>query len=56
VALNGLWAVDSAILVAARPIALTGLGVAFVLAQAAAVALFATLQFLALRRARPAGR
>ena len=56
VALNGLWAVDSAILVAARPIALTGLGIAFVLAQAAAVTLIATLQFLALRRPRTAGQ
>ena len=43
VALNALWVVGSAILVAAGPLPLTGLGVAFTLAQAAAVALFADL-------------
>ena len=52
VALNALWVVGSAILVAAGPLPLTGLGVAFAIAQAAAVALFADLQFLGLRKAR----
>lgn len=51
--LNTAWAVDSLVLVVAGPFALTGLGVAFVLAQAAVVALFAALQCLGLRRARP---
>jgi hypothetical protein len=53
---NALWAIGSVILVIAGPFALTGPGVAFVLAQAALVALFADLQFLALRQARAVGR
>ena len=53
---NALWAIGSVILVIAAPFALTGLGVAFVLAQAALVALFADLQFLGLRQARAVGR
>ena len=51
---NLLWVVASVAVVATGWLALTGLGVALVLAQAAAVALFANLQFLGLRRARPA--
>ena len=56
VALNALWVAGSAILVAAGPFPLTGLGVAFTLAQAAAVALFADLQLLGLRQARRGAR
>jgi hypothetical protein len=51
---NALWVVASVAVVVIGPFALTGLGVAFVLAQAAAVALLADLQFLGLRRDRPA--
>jgi hypothetical protein len=53
VALNLLWAVDSVAAVAPGWLPLTTLGVAFVLAQAGAVLVFAELQFLGLRRARP---
>lgn len=52
VVLNLLWVVGSVVAVAAGWLTLTILGTAFVLAQAAAVALFADLQFLGLRRAR----
>jgi hypothetical protein len=48
IGLNVLWTVSSVASVAAGWLALTGLGVAFVLAQAAAVAVFAALQFLGL--------
>lgn len=51
---NALWAVASVAVVAGGWVALTGLGAAFVLAQAVAVALFAELQILGLRRAQPA--
>jgi hypothetical protein len=51
---NTLWVVASVAVVVVGPFALTVLGVAVVLAQAAAVALFADLQFLGLRRAQPA--
>lgn len=54
VALNLLWVADSIALLAAGWFPLTGPGVAFVVAQAVAVALFADLQLLGLRRARPA--
>ena len=53
---NLLWVVASIVAVAAGWLPLTTVGTAFVLAQAAAVALFAVLQFLGLRRARPAAR
>ena len=43
------YAVDCVVVVAAGWFALTALGVAFVLFQAAAVALFATAQLYALR-------
>ena len=54
ISLNLVWAADSVVVVLVGPFPLTGLGVAFVLAQAAAVFLFADLQFLGLRRARRA--
>ena len=54
VALNLLWVVVSIMAVAAGWLSLTALGTAFVLVQAAAVALFAELQVLGLRRSRPA--
>ena len=56
VALNALWEPGSAILAAAGPFPLTGPGVAFALAQAVAVALFADLQLLGLRQTRPGAR
>ena len=56
VAVNLFWVLASIALVAAGPLPLTILGVAFVLAQAMAVFLFADLQFLGLRRARRAAR
>jgi hypothetical protein len=51
VALNALWVLDSVATVASGWLALTALGTALVLAQAAAVALLADLQVLGLRRA-----
>ncbi len=56
VAVNLLWALDSALLLALGPVTPNGLGVAFVLAQALAVLGFAGLQWTALRggAARPA--
>lgn len=51
VGLNVLWVVASVALLVAAPIEPTALGVAFVLAQAAAVGLFAVLQWSAMRRA-----
>ncbi len=48
--LNLLYVVDSAVVVAAGWFSLTAVGTAFVLAQAAAVVLFATAQFYALRK------
>ena len=54
VAINLLWVVGSVAATAAGWLSLTGLGTAFVLVQAAAVALFVGLQFLGLRRAHPA--
>jgi hypothetical protein len=52
VGLNALWVVDSLAVAAAGWLPLTPLGVAFVLAQAAAVAFFAGLQIAGLRRLR----
>ncbi|HEX2034237.1 MAG TPA: hypothetical protein VHS99_08635 [Chloroflexota bacterium] len=54
VGLNALWVVGSVLAVTAGWFSLTVLGTAFILAQAVMVALFADLQFLGLRRARPA--
>ena len=50
---NLAWTVDSAVVLAAGWFPLTAVGVAFVLAQAAAVAVIAAAQFYALRRAYP---
>ena len=52
IALNTLWVVASVVAVLTDALTLTTLGTVFVLGQAAAVALIADLQFLALRRAR----
>ena len=54
VGLNVLWTIDSLALALAGWLPLTGLGVAVMLGQAVAVGVFADLQFLGLRRARPA--
>jgi hypothetical protein len=54
VAINALWVLASVAVVAAGTFPLTALGVLLVLVQAAAVALFAALQFLGLHRSRPA--
>lgn len=48
---NAVWAAGSVVATVAGADALTGLGTAVVLAQAAAVAVFATLQWTGLRRA-----
>jgi biotin transporter BioY len=50
---NLAWTIDSAVVVAAGWFPLTAIGVAFVLAQAAAVVIIAAAQFYALRRAYP---
>ena len=49
---NVAWVAESVLLAFSDWVAPTGLGIAFVLAQAFAVALFAALQFLGLRRSR----
>jgi hypothetical protein len=51
VALNALWALDSLATVALGWLPLTALGSALVLAQAVAVAVFAEVQVVGLRRA-----
>jgi hypothetical protein len=51
IALNTLWVVASVVAVLTDALTLTTLGTVFVLAQAAAVALIADLQYLALRKA-----
>lgn len=48
---NAMWVVASATVILADLVPLTGLGIAFVALQAAAVALFAELEFIGLRRA-----
>ncbi|RKH04077.1 hypothetical protein D7X74_35680 [Corallococcus sp. CA047B] len=50
VAVNALWVVDSVLLMTHGPTTPTGLGMLFVAAQAAAVALFAALEYAGLRR------
>jgi hypothetical protein len=50
IGLNVLWVAGSALLLLSGFVAPTALGTAFVIAQAAAVALFAELQFIGLRR------
>lgn len=54
IVLNLVYVVGSVVLVAAGWFSLTAAGTAFVLAQAVAVAVFADLQYLGLRRLRPA--
>lgn len=49
---NLVWVLGSVALVVAGWLSLTALGVAFVLVQGAAVALFVVLQFLGLRLGR----
>lgn len=56
VAINLLWALDSALLLALGPVSPNGLGIAFVLAQALVVLGFAAMQWTALRGAAPAER
>lgn len=51
IALNALWVVGSIVFAVADPFGMTALGLAFVMAQALAVTLFADIQFLGLRRA-----
>lgn len=50
IAANVIWAADSLLLLASGWVAPTAAGYAFVLAQAAVVALYAELQYLGLRR------
>lgn len=52
IVVNLLWVVDSVVVVAAGWFPLTGLGVAFVLGQGAAVACFAAAQLYALQRTK----
>lgn len=51
IGLNGLWVVESVALLLGGFVEATGLGIAFVLGQAAAVAVLAELQWLGCRRA-----
>ncbi|HEY8564937.1 MAG TPA: hypothetical protein VIL65_05510 [Beijerinckiaceae bacterium] len=50
VALNAIWVVDSLALLASGWVTPTGLGTAFVIAQALVVGVFAEAQFIGLRR------
>ena len=50
IAYNALWSIDSIVLLATGAVAPTALGYAFVIAQAAVVALFAELEYVGLRR------
>ena len=50
IAYNALWAVDSVVLMLSGWIAPTTLGYAFIAFQAAVVAIFAELQYMALRK------
>ena len=54
IAVNALWAIESIMTLVLGWLQPNGLGVAFVLAQAAAVAVFAGLQVFAIRGARQA--
>ncbi|MDI3307474.1 MAG: hypothetical protein QJR07_10240 [Acetobacteraceae bacterium] len=54
IGINAVWAADSLLLLASGWVQPNGLGQAFIIAQALAVALFAELQFLGLRRPAPA--
>jgi hypothetical protein len=51
IAYNVLWAVDSMLLLVSGYVAPTALGYAFVIAQASAVAVFAQLEYVGLKRA-----
>jgi hypothetical protein len=50
IALNAVWALDSGLLLVSGWVAPTALGYAFVIVQAAAVAAFAEIQYVGLRR------
>ncbi len=50
IALNAIWVLASIALIIFVPFGLTGLGIAFVVAQALAVIIFADLQFFGLKR------
>ena len=50
IACNGLWAIASFLLLLSGQLAPTGLGIAFVAAQAIVVALLGELQYMGLRR------
>jgi hypothetical protein len=52
VGLNAVWVLDSLLLLVSGWVAPTGLGIAFILAQAAAVAGFAVAQWIGLRQSR----
>ncbi|WP_236024912.1 hypothetical protein [Arenibaculum pallidiluteum] len=54
VMLNAVWVVASLLLLVAGPVAPNALGIAFVLLQALAVAVFAEMQAIGLRRSAPA--
>lgn len=54
IVINALWAVDSIVLLLSGWVTPNALGYAFVLVQAVAVAVFAELQYVGLRRATPA--
>ncbi len=54
IGINAIWVVDSLLLLANGWVQPNGLGQAFIVIQALAVALFAELQFLGLRRPAPA--
>jgi hypothetical protein len=54
IALNALWVADSLLLLIAGWVSPTGLGYAFVLGQAALVALLAELEYMGLRKAASA--
>lgn len=56
IVLNAIWVAASAIVIAAGWLPLTPLGVGYTILQAAAVALFAELQFIGLRRVRRAAK
>ncbi len=54
IGVNALWVADSILLLLTGWVAPTGLGVAFIIMQAVAVALFAELQYMGLRRSTTA--
>ena len=54
IALNAVWTAASLLLLVTDYVAPTALGTAFVIAQAGAVAVFAELQFIGLRRSEMA--